>query len=297
MATAFEALAHRLGHLPLLGPVFESLHHARGGGEACVEVGGSDGDRRLGALEGGIFGGGAERRQMAARGDRLPAGARDGRGEARLVHPNEPGELAALFGREARGPLEQAGEDGRGGLGVVQGAMVPGDLDAQVSRNLGQPVRAKPRRQVARKFGGIEGLDAQAHSFAGEVVQVEPDVMSDDDGAIDKRLEVPGDCIDARLARDHLVGDPGEAFDERGNRTARVDEPLERFELSPVGLKANSADLDDAVGFRVQPGCLQIERDVGGIHLANIRANEQSTCRASRGPVGGCIFTAGSVRH
>ena len=137
-------------------------------------------------------------------------------------------------------------------------------MDARVGGERLQRVGRRGWQQDRGELGRIEPLERTERGPLEER-EVEADVVSGDRRAGDERRDAARHRLERRRAGEIAVADAGETADRRADADAGIDERAEalaeRRRAVLLEMHANRADLDDAVGLRVEPGGLDVERD------------------------------------
>ena len=115
-----------------------------------------------------------------------------------------------------------------------------------------------------------EGLAKKVH-LMGEEADIETDVMSNDNGALNKAQEVGKDLLPTGGFRDHFLRDTGELDDEGWQTTIGVDETLEGVD-DLTATQADSCHFDDAIWSGTQAGGFGIEHDKIDLIQEQVRA-------------------------
>jgi hypothetical protein len=147
--------------------------------------------------------------------------------------------------------------------------------------------------------GELDGVEARAPRQAGllEESEVESDVVPGDGRLTDEGGETRDRLRQRRRADKIGVADAGQARDRGADRNAGVDERRETFADGDAALDtedaARRADLDNAVGRRIESGRLDVERDELQLYL--LLGPER---QVPRGPAGrnGCCRSSDGAR-
>ena len=115
---------------------------------------------------------------------------------------------------------------------------------------------AKGVHEIVRKT-----VPKEAQAVFIEKVDIEVDVVADHHGGADKVHKSGKNNLDGSGVLHHAVADPGEGCDKGADRHGRPDQGRKTVYGLMTG-DPDRADLDDAVIFRIQTGCFQIEQHI-----------------------------------
>ena len=141
-----------------------------------------------------------------------------------------PARHAEMLGHEVKGVAIELGEQDEGCLQCVEG-------------------RVGERRQA-----GVPRLQREPLEVEGQVLPYEYRVAGE--GA-----QLPVGIGEARCAGKRLIGDAGQPLHVQRDRQAGIDELREAPSDGKASVRANSAQLDDAVVDRVETGGLGVDED------------------------------------
>ena len=162
-------------------------------------------------------------------------------------------------------PAEQDHQQLGGRGGVAQGAVTAVDLDAEVLRQLGEPLRGQRRQHPPSQPEGVDGRvlerrQARLGERHVEEARVERQVVGHEHGVAQELQETRHHLRGGGLPVDHRRRDARQPGDPVGHVAAGVDELLEGVHDLAAD-QPRGADLDQAVVSRPRPGGLGVDDD------------------------------------